>query len=221
MEAPCALGPPNSPHAARSRHLFLFSDILIIAKARNTTSYKLKEIVRISEIWLSMTPDHDTGFLLGWAGESPRTYLMVHTTHATKDLWWSALQNALSSRLPYEPAFTNVRVTWHDPTTNEECVKIISISPELTASALMRLALPRQLADCGSYNLYCCHGNGGEMREVMLGGYERPHAIQLARLRQDVSVDEGFDLAHCLSSPNASNCVVFQLRLQTKSVPKK
>ncbi|XP_044738687.1 rho GTPase-activating protein 20-like isoform X2 [Chrysoperla carnea] len=223
MEAPCALGTPGNPHSARPRHLFLFSDVLLIGKARNGLTYKLKDTIRVSELWLAASPDHDTGFLLGWPGKdtTPRTYLVVWATHAAKDLWWSALQNALANRLPLEPAFTSVRVIWKDPNTNEECHKTLSISPELTSAALTRLALPRTLADSGTYTMYCRCRTDNSGTATPLNGYERPHAIQLARIRQDVSADEGFDLAHCISSPNASSAVIFELRQNCKTLPKK
>lgn len=42
VEAPCAMSPPHSPMSAKPRHLFLFSDLLIVAKPRNGGTFKLK-----------------------------------------------------------------------------------------------------------------------------------------------------------------------------------
>lgn len=48
VEAPCAMSPPHLPLNAKPRHLFLFSDLLLVAKPRSTSSFKLK--VRINSI---------------------------------------------------------------------------------------------------------------------------------------------------------------------------
>lgn len=61
---------------SQERHLFLFSDLLLVAKPRNGGgTFKLKQSVRISELWL--TANHidevaetnkspETSFVLGW-----------------------------------------------------------------------------------------------------------------------------------------------------------
>ncbi|KAK4315100.1 hypothetical protein Pmani_013662 [Petrolisthes manimaculis] len=59
---------------SQERHLFLFSDLLLVAKARSGGNFKLKEKVRVSEMWLSSCLDdvaevaksQDTSFVMGW-----------------------------------------------------------------------------------------------------------------------------------------------------------
>lgn len=61
---------------SRDRHLFLFNDLLLIAKARSGGHFKLKDKVRISELWLATCVDEvaegsagksrDTSFVIGW-----------------------------------------------------------------------------------------------------------------------------------------------------------
>jgi hypothetical protein len=67
---------------SQDRHLFLFNDLLLIAKARSGGNFKLKEKVRISEIWLTKTcledvselnRSEDTSFVMGW----PTTNVVV------------------------------------------------------------------------------------------------------------------------------------------------
>lgn len=62
----------------QERHLFLFNDLLLIAKARSGGHFKLKDKVRISELWLdavavdevaegsAVTKSRDTSFVIGW-----------------------------------------------------------------------------------------------------------------------------------------------------------
>lgn len=42
VEAPCAMSPPQVPLNAKPRHLFLFSDLLLVAKPRSGGTFKLK-----------------------------------------------------------------------------------------------------------------------------------------------------------------------------------
>lgn len=42
VEAPCAMSPPQLPLNAKPRHLFLFSDLLLVAKPRSGGTFKLK-----------------------------------------------------------------------------------------------------------------------------------------------------------------------------------
>lgn len=60
---------------SQDRHLFLFSDLLLIAKARNGGNFKLKQSVRMSELWLTAghiedvaetSKSQETSFVLGW-----------------------------------------------------------------------------------------------------------------------------------------------------------
>lgn len=42
VEAPCAMAPPQIPVMAKSRHLFLFTDLLLVAKPKSGGTFKLK-----------------------------------------------------------------------------------------------------------------------------------------------------------------------------------
>lgn len=42
VEAPCAMSPPHLPLNAKPRHLFLFTDLLLVAKPRSHGNFKLK-----------------------------------------------------------------------------------------------------------------------------------------------------------------------------------
>lgn len=46
VEAPCAMSPRQLPLNAKPRHLFLFSDLLLVAKPRSGGTFKLKVIIK-------------------------------------------------------------------------------------------------------------------------------------------------------------------------------
>jgi len=60
---------------SQERHLFLFTDLLLIAKARSSGNFKLKQIVKMSELWLTAghiedvaetSKSAETSFVIGW-----------------------------------------------------------------------------------------------------------------------------------------------------------
>lgn len=60
---------------SQERHLFLFTDLLLIAKARSGGNFKLKQTVRMSELWLTSghiedvaenSKSAETSFVFGW-----------------------------------------------------------------------------------------------------------------------------------------------------------
>ncbi|GFT96150.1 rho GTPase-activating protein 20, partial [Nephila pilipes] len=65
----------------QDRHLFLFNDLLLVAKPRSGGTYKLKEKIRMSEMWLSQClgdvcesiKSPATSFVIGW----PTTNVVV------------------------------------------------------------------------------------------------------------------------------------------------
>ncbi|CAH1405678.1 unnamed protein product, partial [Nezara viridula] len=207
---------------SQDRHLFLFNDLLLIAKARSGGNFKLKEKVRVSEIWLSQNgmeelcevlKSRDTSFLIGW----PTTNVVAtFSTQAARDLWLSKLSEVVNVEKAKEPANTNIQVTFYDQATNIEYCKTLSVSPEETArgavcAAVAALDLPRH----GNYQLWA--QSAREEAPYPLIGHERPAAIKLSCLRDALSAEEGFDLDHCNNVHDPLARCTFILRNACKS----
>lgn len=216
VEAPCAMAPIDAPVLAKARHLFLFSDLLLVAKPKSGGTFKLKESVRVSELWLSPCPDSETGFFLGWPAPA-RTYLVTFCTQAARDSWWREIQQALSAQLRLEPPTTNIKVLYRDPLSGTECSKTLGVGPETNSGDIVRLALDESRTSEWGYTLWA---RDRDSAPCPLIGCERPHSIQLARLRQSLSAEEGFDLTHC--NNNRLPCdIVFELKPNLKPTPRK
>ncbi|ENN71130.1 hypothetical protein D910_03489 [Dendroctonus ponderosae] len=221
MEAPCAMSPAQMSMNVKPRHLFLFSDLLLIAKPRSMGNFKLKESIRVSEMWIARCEESETGFLLGWPSPA-RTYLVTFCTQAARDSWWRELRKALSAQLRLEPPITNIKVVYRDPASGAECSKTLGVGPETTSTDVARLALDESRTCDTSFTLYT---RDRDNTPCPLIGYERPHSIQLARLRQSLCAEEGFDLTHCNKSRIPCD-IVFELRptvdkLRVKKTPLK
>ncbi|XP_011506060.1 PREDICTED: rho GTPase-activating protein 20-like [Ceratosolen solmsi marchali] len=207
---------------SQERHLFLFSDLLLIAKARSGGTFKLKQSVRMSELWLTANHIEDvaetnksqeTSFVLGW----PTTNVVAtFMTAAARDLWWGRLSELVREESLKEPPETNIQVVYHDNETNTEYCKKISVSSEMTAAACVNLAT-RLLDLQGPFQLWA--RTSSEEAPYPLIGHERPFAVKLSNLRHKLSLEEGFDLEHCNKSGH--DTCHFILRPILKSPAKK
>ncbi|XP_033227168.1 rho GTPase-activating protein 20-like isoform X2 [Belonocnema kinseyi] len=207
---------------SQERHLFLFSDLLLIAKARSGGNFKLKQSVRMSELWLTAghiedvaetNKSQETSFVFGW----PTTNVIAtFMTAAARDLWWRRLTELVREESAKEPLDTNIQVIYHDHDTNAEYCKTIMVKSEMTATACANL-VSRLLDLQGPFQLWT-RTSSAEAPYPLIG-HERPFAIKLSNLRHTVSTEEGFDLEHCNKSGH-DNCH-FILRPVLKSPIKK
>ncbi|KAF2893103.1 hypothetical protein ILUMI_13059, partial [Ignelater luminosus] len=216
VEAPCAMAPTHASVQAKARHLFLFSDLLLVAKPRSAGSFKLKESVRVSELWLAPYSECETGFLVGYPAPA-RTYIVTFCTQAARDSWWREMQQALAAQLRLEPPTTNIKVIYRDPLSGTECSKTLGIGPETNTGDIARLALDDSRVSENGYTLWAKERDSAP---CPLLGCERPHSIQLARLRQSLCAEEGFDLTHCNNNRVPSG-IIFELKPNCKPTPKK
>ncbi|XP_017885850.1 uncharacterized protein LOC108628438 isoform X2 [Ceratina calcarata] len=205
---------------SQDRHLFLFSDLLLIAKARSGGNFKLKQSVRMSELWLTAghiedvaetSKSPETSFVLGW----PTTNVVAtFMTAAARDLWWGRLTELVREESMKEPPDTNIQVVYHDNDT--EYCKTIMVGCEMTAAACVNLAT--RLWDLqGPFQLWA--RTSADEAPYPLIGHERPFAIKLSNLRHTLSAEEGFDLEHCNKSGH--DTCHFILRPVPKSPVKK
>ncbi|CAH0755778.1 unnamed protein product [Diatraea saccharalis] len=237
MEAPVQLNPLGTTSPPLERHLFLFSDLLLVGKSRGTNCFKLKESVRLAEVWLSLPDSDDTGFLIGWPTTiGVANYLATYPTQAARDTWYRKIQNALNTLLATEPKSTNIQIFFKDLTSSIEFCKTVSIGPEMSARCVVRQAL----------NVFQNGGNEGDgdgegegenddsrwgtaneftlfvrttrdSPPTPLHGIERPHSIQMSRIRQTLSNEDGFDLEHVNAKNNPCG-LVFELRKKNQGI---
>ncbi|XP_054008638.1 rho GTPase-activating protein 20-like isoform X2 [Hylaeus anthracinus] len=207
---------------SQERHLFLFSDLLLIAKARSGGNFKLKQSVKMSELWLTAghiedvaetSKSQETSFVLGW----PTTNVVAtFMTAAARDLWWGRLTELVREESMKEPPDTNIQVVYHDSDTNTEYCKTIMVGSEMTAGACVNLAT-RLLDLQGPFQLWA--RTSADEAPYPLIGHERPFAVKLSNLRHTLSAEEGFDLEHCNKSGH--DTCHFILRPVPKSPVKK
>jgi len=201
---------------SQERHLFLFNDLLLIAKARSSGNFKLKDKVRISELWLAtcvddvaeVTKSRDTSFVIGW----PTINVVATFSSAVlRDLWWNKLGQVIQDERQKEPKATTIQVTYHDAVQGIEYFKTLSVSCAETVRDCIKLVLSHlemPAADAGAFRLWVKTGASDES-PYPLFGHELPFAIKMNCIREFVNNDDGFDLDHCnniYSADPATRC---------------
>ncbi|XP_018054483.1 PREDICTED: rho GTPase-activating protein 20-like isoform X1 [Atta colombica] len=188
---------------SQERHLFLFTDLLLIAKARSSGNFKLKQIVKMSELWLTAghiedvaetSKSAETSFVIGW----PTTNVVAtFMTAATRDLWWGRLSDLVQKESMKEPPETNIQVVYHDNDTHTDYFKTIKARSDMTAHDCVKEATPLWGLQ-GPFQLWA--RTFPDEPPYPLIGHERPFAVKMSRLRHMLSTDEGFDLVHINNS---------------------
>ncbi|KAJ6663173.1 hypothetical protein lerEdw1_010309, partial [Lerista edwardsae] len=195
----------------QERHLFLFSDMLIVAKSKSSSSLKLKKRVRLSEVWTGsclsevsekkMSPENS--FVIGW----PTTnYVVSFSSPEVKERWLSTLmwhineikQNEYpkSLALPIlsmegEKHNSLVSITEKQEVGRAVQNTVVSISnTESTDSVIEKtakeLGLPGRPSD---YHLWVVSGRDDPAYPLI--GHEHPFSIFLSCLRDSVERLQG------------------------------
>uniref|UniRef100_G1NQG6 Rho GTPase-activating protein 20 n=1 Tax=Meleagris gallopavo TaxID=9103 RepID=G1NQG6_MELGA len=174
----------------QERHLFLFTDLLVVAKSKSHSHFKLKCQARLCEMWTAFcteevcegSTDPDRSFVLGW----PTTNCVANFRSAEqKETWLSFLQRYFIIEEEKEkdyPKSIPLKIIAKDVGT---CAysKTLNVTNVDTASDVILMAL-QQLGISGSekdYKLWVISGR--EDAPYPLIGHEYPFGIKMSHIR--------------------------------------
>uniref|UniRef100_A0A915BQU7 Rho-GAP domain-containing protein n=1 Tax=Parascaris univalens TaxID=6257 RepID=A0A915BQU7_PARUN len=160
-----------------SRYLFLFSDLLLVAKQKAANSYKLKEKVRLDRIWIASN-NCPHSFLIGW----PISNFIAHfSTEEEKTRWQKVLNEGIErGRAKMQPKCTTLPVLVRIDGRNQVIKKKIGIeqrSSEILVELINELAIPQ------SEELELVFDAGGGDPEVVLQGPENVFCVVMERVK--------------------------------------
>ncbi|KAG8197824.1 hypothetical protein JTE90_020102 [Oedothorax gibbosus] len=175
----------------QDRHLFLFNDLLLVAKSRSGGTYKLKDKIRMSEMWLSQCLGDvcesikapATSFVIGW----PTTNVVVSfSSLKTKDLWQQKLLQLIEEAKEKEgKSQTSIQISFRKPDTGEEICKTLKVNNRLTVQDCIKLCL-QQLGyfenGIKDYKLWV--KTGKDEAPYPLIGHEYPFSIKMNFIRE-------------------------------------
>lgn len=174
----------------QERHLFLLSDVLLIAKPKSSGNYKLKEKVRTCEMWLSncladvseSTRSADTSFVIGW----PTTNVVVtFSSSATRDLWHNQFAQLISEAKEREGRQpTALQVNYWDSISQQEYQETIGITNTHTTKDCIFLVAQKLGGVFNPEEFQLWVKTGKDEAPYPLIGHEYPYCIKMNFVRE-------------------------------------
>ncbi|XP_071669733.1 uncharacterized protein [Patagioenas fasciata] len=180
----------------QERHLILFSDVLVIAKSKSSSSLKLKKQVHLSEVWTGtclgevtekkMAPENS--FVIGW----PTTnYVVTFSSADGKERWLSALLRHINEvkQNEYVKNLTlQILVLDADNSLSTTAVNVSNVetAESVMKKTLLQLGLPGKTSE---HHLWVISGKDDPAYPLI--GHEHPFSIALSCLRDSADQQQG------------------------------
>lgn len=173
----------------QDRHLFLFTDVLVIAKAKSSNQFKQKALVSVCELWTAGcveevcegTTNPERSFVLGWP---TCNCVAVFGSAEQKEKWLSLLKIRIrDEKEAEEPKTIPLRV--HGKGINTFAViKTLPVSNSDSANEVIRLALQQFgiIGNVKEFQLWVISKRDNAPYPLI--GHEFPFSIQMSHARQ-------------------------------------
>ncbi|PIK61239.1 putative rho GTPase-activating protein 20 isoform X7 [Apostichopus japonicus] len=173
------------------RYLFLFNDVLIIAKPnKSCTLFRLKHRLRVCELWLAnciqdvseINNAPEMSFVVGW----PTTNnVLTFSSKEEKSLWWQSLSKHVEAeREKQDVKSASIRVCNRDEESKTMHNKTFQVeynqtSKDVLALAMQNFSLPQDQVE--GYQLWVQSGKEEDLYPLI--GHEYPHSIKMNHTR--------------------------------------
>nr|XP_056715595.1 rho GTPase-activating protein 20-like [Euleptes europaea] len=194
----------------QERHLFLFSDRLIVAKSKSSSSLKMKKQVRLSEVWVGsclsevsekkMSPENS--FVLGWPTNN---FIVTYSSPEVKERWLSTLLWHINEMKQNErPKSFPMQILLMDG-DNSSSNTTISVSNTETADSIIKKTTQNLglLGRPSDYHLWVISGRDDPAYPLI--GHERPFSIILGCLGDSLDQLQGTNNNTQLSDENETS----------------
>nr|XP_056714366.1 rho GTPase-activating protein 20 [Euleptes europaea] len=180
----------------QERHLFLFTDILVVAKPKSQLHFKLKSQARLCEIWIASCMEEvcegstnpEKSFVLGW----PTTNCVANfSSTEQKEKWLTSIQSRIKEEKAKDyPKSIPLKIIAKD-LGNCAYSKTLTVTNMDTANDVILMAL-QQLGINGSEKDYQLWVNSGkEDAPYPLIGHEYPFGIKMSHIRDTLPQAQG------------------------------
>ncbi|KAL1022144.1 hypothetical protein UPYG_G00022740 [Umbra pygmaea] len=175
----------------QDRDLFLFTDILIIAKAKSSNHFKLKTQVFVCEMWTAQCMDEvcesstspERSFVMGWPTFN---CVAIFSSETQKERWLSQLKCRIKEEKEKdEPKTIPLKVSGKGIGSHAQTVsRTLAVSNSDSTNEVIRLALQQfGVTSCvKDYQLWV--SSKKDNAPYPLIGHEFPFSIQMSHVRQ-------------------------------------
>ncbi|XP_078268138.1 rho GTPase-activating protein 20 isoform X2 [Rhinoraja longicauda] len=172
----------------QERHLFLFSDVLVIAKLKSSTNLKLKNQVRLCEMWTAFCNDEvcerktspENSFVIGW----PTTNCVItFSSSEVREKWLSALQWQIKEMKDDEhPKKISMKILVMTTQSGASALTL-KVANTDTARKVIKMAAQQLNAKDSASNYQLWVISGKEAAPYPLIGHEQPFSVVMNCLR--------------------------------------
>nr|XP_046237928.1 rho GTPase-activating protein 20-like [Scatophagus argus]XP_046237929.1 rho GTPase-activating protein 20-like [Scatophagus argus] len=176
----------------QDRHLFLFTDILVMAKAKSANHFKQKAQVRVCEMWTagcvdevcegSMNPERS--FVVGWP---TCNYAATFSSAEQKEKWLAALKSRIKAEKEQEEPKTIPLRVYGKGINTFAVTKTLPVSNSDSTNEVVRLALQQfsVIGNVKDFQLWVISKRDNVPYPLI--GHEFPFSIQMSHVRHTTS----------------------------------
>ncbi|KAM4045835.1 rho GTPase-activating protein 20 [Anomaloglossus baeobatrachus] len=180
----------------QERHLFLFTDILVIAKSKSPSHYKLKHHVRVSEMWTASCMEEvcegstypERSFVIGW----PITNCVAtFSTAEEKDKWLLLFERYIKEEKESDhPKVIPLKIITKD-IGNCAYSKTLTVTNEDTVTDVIKMALQQFNVEGSETDYQLWVTSGKDDAPYPLIGHEYPFGIKMSHIRDALPQVQG------------------------------
>ncbi|KAM8857581.1 rho GTPase-activating protein 20 isoform 2-T2 [Synchiropus picturatus] len=186
----------------QERHLFLFTDTLLVTKAKSSTNFKVKAQVRVCEMWTANCMEEvcegststERSFVMGWP---TCNCVVTFSSEEQKEKWLSLIRRQLNEGKENDDPKTIPLKIFAKDIGNCAYAKTLAVNNADTTTDVIRMAL-LQFGISGCVKDYRLWVNSSKDEPPYpLIGHEFPFSIKMSHIRDSGSAGAGFGVAGC------------------------
>ncbi|XP_039109745.1 rho GTPase-activating protein 20-like isoform X1 [Hyaena hyaena] len=180
----------------QKRHLFLFSDLLLMSNTNYKKNFKIKNKIPLSTLWTANCMDKvedasigaERSFILGWPTVN---FVATFSSSELKEKWHSFLQRYINlAKEKDQPKSIPLKIFTEDIKNCAGSVTV-TVTNSDTANDIINTSLP-MLGITGSekdYQLWISSGKGKAPHPLI--GHEHPYGIKMSHLPSTLLLPQG------------------------------